>query len=306
MKKVKQNIFPRMATFAKYSIKDLEKLSGIKAHTLRIWEKRFGILKPERTATNIRYYSNDNLRHILNVGVLNKSGIKISHIARMEEPEIAEKVNSINLVKTDDNDLIENLLLAMIDMNEAAFQKIFSAAILRLGFENTIQQVIFPFFKRIGIMWQTGAVNPAQEHFVSNIIKQKMYVAIDSAGIHERTDMPVALLFLPENELHELSLLFYNYALKSRGIKTVYLGQSVPNESLLRIFSIVNPDYLVTVATNEISIKEFGILIQTISNVISGKKMFISGIVAMHYEKKIPANIRIFKDLPQLLRLMNI
>lgn len=292
-----------MQVASRYSISDLEKLSGIKAHTLRIWEKRFGILNPERTSTNIRYYSTDDLRMLLNIGILNKNGFKISHIVEMGGAEIAEKVAAINIVKSDDDALIDNLLMAMIDLNESRFRKIFSDSILRAGFEHTIEQVIFPFFKRIGVMWQIGTINPAQEHFVSNIVRQKLHVAIDGLPVPDANVKPVVLLFLPENELHELSLLFYNYALRSRGVRTVYLGQSVPLGDVINVCTDVQPGILVTVATNEMSGKLFAGFARSIGKLSAGRKILVSGRVAIAAGKSLPSNVRLFRNLSELLRL---
>lgn len=289
---------------ANYSIKDLEKLSGIKAHTLRIWEKRYALFEPDRTDTNIRYYSNDDLKRILSISQLNKNGFKISVIAGMKDSEINEKVSAINLVRTESEDLIDNLIVGMIDMNESYFDQIFSASILRIGFENTIQKVIFPFFHRIGVMWQTGGINPAQEHFVSNIVRQKLIVAND--GLSRRSEEKkslTAVLFLPENELHEMSLLFYNYVLRSRNIKTVYLGQSVPAGSIIRIAEIVNADILVGVFTNPLSKKEMEKYFESLINIKETKKIFLSGKAVLEYKKKFPAKISVFKDMAELVSL---
>lgn len=289
---------------SKYSIKDLEKLSGIKAHTIRIWEKRFGVIEPSRTDTNIRYYSNDDLRRLLNISLLNKHGIKISEISEMSETEIHEKVSSINLVKTENEDLIENLILGMIDMNEKLFDKIFSTCILRMGFENTILNVVFPFLNRIGVMWTTGSINPAQEHFVSNIIRQKIIVATESLGHMEESTSQTALLFLPDNELHEISLLFYNYALRARKYKTIYLGQAVPTSSLSRILKIIKPDILVTLVfslASDVKFRDFFALLNSISE---KKKILISGQAAFENKKHLPANAHFFTNLQELLKLI--
>ena len=290
---------------ANYSIKDLEKLSGIKAHTLRIWEKRYALFEPDRTDTNIRYYSNDDLKRILSISQLNKNGIKISVIAGMNDSEINEKVSAINLIRTESEDMIDNMIVGMIDLNEAYFDKIFSACILKMGFENAIQKVIFPFFHRIGIMWQTGGINPAQEHFVSNIVRQKLIVANDGLSLtNEEKKSTNAVLFLPENELHEMSLLFYNYALRARNIRTVYLGQTVPLSSLVRIVEIVKPDFLISVITNSFSKKEMEKFFYLLADVKGIKRIFLSGKAMLEYKKSVPSRITIFKDLAELLQVI--
>jgi len=162
-----------------YSIKDLETLSGIKAHTLRIWEQRYQLLKPHRTNTNIRLYTNEDLRRILNVSLLNKSGTKISKIASLNDNELYEQVNKLTKESDNNADQIESLILSMIELDEERFEKIVNSCILRLGLIKTIDEILFTFLQKIGIMWQTGSINPAQEHFISNLIRQKIIVAID-------------------------------------------------------------------------------------------------------------------------------
>jgi MerR family transcriptional regulator, light-induced transcriptional regulator len=293
-----------MLSLVHYSIKDLEQLSGVKAHTLRIWEKRYAIIVPKRTDTNIRYYNNDDLRKVLNISFLNRNGIKISKISDLSDEQIALKVSQLNLIKTDHDNLIESLIIAMIDLDELRFNKVFSAAVLRLGFEQTIEEIIFPFFRRIGVMWQTGAVNPAQEHFLTSIIRQKIIVAIDSLSIPDLATSPSAVLFLPNNELHELSLLLYNYALRFRGFRTFFLGQAVPMQDLQLIVEIVKPSILLTVVTNPMTNSEFADFIKDINSIITDARFLISGKVALDSKKSFPDKVETFKDLKSLIQLL--
>jgi len=295
-----------MSDLSKYSIKDLEQISGIKAHTLRIWEKRYGLLRPDRTDTNIRYYSHADLKHLLNISLLNKNGMKISRIARLSQCQIHEQVTTLTLIRTKDEDLIDNLVNAMIDLDQTLFLNTFSNALLRLGFEQTMLQIIFPFFKRVGIMWQTDAVNPAQEHFVSNIVRQKLYVAIDALRVENAAQAPRALLFLPENELHELKLLFYHYALRARGVHTIYLGQSLSTECFPRIITTINPQYLITAVSNESLLQKPDAFICKVAGLAVGASLFISGNIAAGQSKQLPANVYAFKDLGELLGLLKL
>lgn len=228
-----------------YSIKDLEKLSSVKAHTLRIWEKRYGLIKPQRTSTNIRYYSDAELKKLLNVTALLKSGMKISHIAKLSENELTQKALYIYQTPNDYEDLEKKLVIAMVDLNEPAFNKIFNKSIMSIGFEDTMINVIYPFLNRIGVLWQTGSIIPAHEHFVSNFIRQKLIVAIDSIQIDYLAANKKFILFLPEGELHELGLLFYNYLIRARGHRVLYLGQSTPIGSLIESHKKWQADYLV-------------------------------------------------------------
>lgn len=229
-----------------YSIKDLERLSGIKAHTLRIWEKRYGIITPERTDTNIRYYDDEELKKVLNIAILNNYGIKISKIVGLSASELSQKVLDISTESVSESIQVESLLVAMVDMNEFRFEKILANCTIRLGFEQTMMKVIYPFFKKVGVLWQTGAINPAQEHFISNLIRQKLIVAIDSQGLMTKEGSKRFLLFLPEGELHEIGLLFYNYLILKAGHKVVYLGQSVPVKDVVSVDAVNPADYILT------------------------------------------------------------
>jgi len=292
-----------MQSTGKYSIRDLERLSGVKAHTIRIWEKRYGIIKPERTDTNIRYYSNEDLRQLLNISVLNNHGFKISAISEMSEAEVARRLSDLQVVKQDKDNYQENLLLSMIELNEAQFNKTFHSAVVNRGFEQTVISVIFPFFERIGVMWQTGTINPAQEHFISNIIRQKIIAATDALNVMPDTNAQTVLLFLPEGELHELGVLFYNYAFRARGYKTVYLGQSVPLESLQRITGICHPDLVVTAMINASQRKDYEHFTQLLAKTFPGKKIFYTGLVPSSSGIKLPKHAYLVADLIALLRL---
>jgi DNA-binding transcriptional MerR regulator len=166
-----------------FTIKDLENLSGIKAHTLRIWEQRYSFLKPERTGTNIRYYSNDELKKILNVALLNKYGYKISHIDKMNEGEIKEKILSLNQMEAQQERIVNELIQCMVDIDIDKLETILDKYISARGIEKTIIQIIFPFMEKIGILWLTNHINPAQEHLITNIIRQKLIVGWYCAGI---------------------------------------------------------------------------------------------------------------------------
>jgi len=223
-----------------FTIKDLENLSGIKAHTIRIWEQRYNFLKPHRTTTNIRYYSNDELKTVLNIALLNKYGFKISHIDRMQPQEIREKILSLGDVRAIQERIINDLVQEMVDLDIEKFEKILTNYIAAKGIERTVIQIIFPFLEKIGILWQTGHVNPAQEHLVTNIIRQKLIVGIETTVSHIKLDKTF-LLFLPEGEHHELGLLFMYYLIKSRGAKAIYLGANVPVKDVEHVINLKKP-----------------------------------------------------------------
>ncbi|MFZ9718615.1 MAG: MerR family transcriptional regulator, partial [Chitinophagaceae bacterium] len=193
----------------KFTIKDLENLSGIKAHTIRIWEQRYSFLRPQRTATNIRYYSNQELKTLLNISLLNKYGYKISHINRMGNEELRSKILSLSGAQAQQERIVNDLIQHMIDLNTEDFEEVLDQYIVARGIEKTITHIIFPFLDRIGILWVTDHINPAQEHLITNIIRQKLIVGIESIATPFKLNTKV-LLFLPENEHHELGLLFLN------------------------------------------------------------------------------------------------
>lgn len=285
----------------KYSIKDLEALSGIKAHTLRIWEQRYGILQPERTDTNIRLYSNEDLKRILNVSALNKNGIKISKIARLTGPQINDEVKKLAVQATDKEGIIDKLIISMVDLNEDGFSRIISLSTLHDGFEKTVTEVIFPFLGKIGVMWQTEAINPAQEHFVSNIIRQKLISAIDKVkGIGESGEK--ILFFLPEGELHELSLLFYTYQAKASGYSVIYLGQSVPTQDLKKIITIADVKLAVTVITQPLSKTTLPSYCKELAAIFHGNKVLVSGAQFIKSKIKLPQNLILFKESNDFLK----
>jgi len=276
---------------ASYSIKELENLSGIKAHTIRIWEKRYGIIKPARTETNIRYYCDEDLKRLLNIAILNKYGMRISNIAKLNDNEMSEKVMqySSNLSDTESN--IENLILAMVDLDEYKFDRVLSRYIMHEGFENSVLKIIFPFFKRIGLMWQTGAINPAHEHFVSNLFRQKLLVAIDNILVTDKTDVESFVLFLPEGEFHELALLFYYYIIKKSGKRVYYLGNSVPFNDLVETVNMVKPDYLFTSLTTSMIKEDISDYFKKLSNTFSNQKIYVTGLQIIEDIIKLPSNI---------------
>lgn len=287
-----------MSVYATYSIKDLEQLTHVKSHTIRIWEKRYGILQPERSDTNIRRYSNDDLKKLLNISFLNEHGYKISKIVQMTDVEIGQKIQEINFTSTGNDRLIENLIVAMLDLNEVAFQKALNTAILRLGFVKSFTDVVFVFFDRIGLMWQTGTINPAQEHFVSNIVRNKIIAATESLEYHPARDAKKIILLLPEAELHEIGLLLTNYMLRVQGFDTTYLGQAVPLDTLPRVIEILQPDYLICSFTNAVNNLDVADTVLELSRLFANQ-IFISGIATKQL-KLLPENVNIYQGFEAL------
>ena len=295
----------RKVSVSNYSIKDLEHLSGIKAHTLRIWEQRYSFLHPKRTDTNIRLYDDDDLRLILNVSLLRDNGYKISKIAGMDARQISEAVRQITDQQVSHhNEQIHALSLAMLDLDEERFEKIMSTNILQQGFEQTMLQVVFPFLRKIGILWQTGSVTPAQEHFISNLIRQKLIVAIDGCYVSSKDKVRKYLLFLPEGELHELTLLFCYYAIKSRKNKVIYLGQNVPLPDVESTFQLYKPDYVLSVITTNKPTAKTQRYITQLGEKFKDAQILLSGYQLLANEMKFPPNAVVLRRLEEFVGLL--
>lgn len=234
----------------RYSISDIEGLIGIKAHTIRAWEARYNLVPPKRTPTNIRYYEEDDLKHLLNIVTLNEKGYKISRIARMSTSQINDLV--LQLQSDFNNDTVQVLRLsdATLKYDEIAFAEILSGCIEEMGLVNTMDLVLFPFMKKVGMLWQTGAIDPSQEHFASNLIRDRIIVEIDKVNKPEKKNPKRFLLFLPEAEMHETGLLFARYLLKRCGMDTLYLGQEIPYSDLKKVILHYKPDYAFIVLTS--------------------------------------------------------
>ncbi len=287
-----------------FTIKDLENLSGIKAHTIRIWEQRYNFLKPQRTNTNIRYYSNDELKTVLNIALLNKYGFKISHIDRMQPQEIREKILSLGDARAIQERIINDLVQEMIDLEMERFEKILANYIAAKGIERTVIQIIFPFLEKIGILWQTGHINPAQEHLVTNIIRQKLIVGIETTVSHIKLDKTF-LLFLPEGEHHELGLLFMYYLLKSRGARTIYLGANVPLKDAEHVIKLKKPDIVFVHLTATASSFNFEKFLNNVEQRFGSVGTIISGQLTQQYKKRIPASVQFKRSLSEVMEYLS-
>ncbi|HEX3008813.1 MAG TPA: MerR family transcriptional regulator [Bacteroidales bacterium] len=274
---------------AVYSIKDLEKLSGIQAHTIRIWEKRYKLVCPRRTDTNIRVYTDEDLKRLLNIAILNNNGIKISKIARLSDEEMKDRILSLTEDTGRNENQIDALVLSMVELNESKFEKVLSRLILQNGFEEAITHIIYPFLSKIGVLWQTGNINPAQEHFITNLIRQKLFVAIDSVLTDDLPDRKRFILFLPEGELHDIALLYYSYLIKKMGHEVIYLGQTVPFSDIVEVNKIKPCQYLVTSMTTPVPDDTLDEFLSDISKSFPEQKIFIlSGQIGPNEVEKYP------------------
>jgi DNA-binding transcriptional MerR regulator len=292
-----------LQNMGKYSIKELEQLSGIKAHTIRIWEKRHRLIEPKRSTTNIRSYSDDDLKKIINVAVLNNNGVKISKIVQLSLAEINQQVVELSESKNDIDIFIEQLIVAMIDMEEEVFEKLLGSLTLKYGFEKTMLEIVYPFMEKIGVLWLTDNITPAQEHFISHLIRQKIIVAIDALPLAPKTERK-AVLFLRETEIHELGLLFYHYMIKKMGIRTYYLGQTVPHRSLISACGEHQPDLIVTALTAGPKPSEMQKYLDQLSADFPNSRILITGYALKKADVSPPKNISIFPNVLVLKDLL--
>ncbi len=285
-----------------YSIKDVEILSGVKAHTLRIWEQRYHLLEPERTDTNIRYYSDDQLRLLLNVATLNRNGMKISKIARLKKHELNNEVLKVFEATSEPDNLLDSLIHSMIDFDERRFEKTLSSAIIKLGFEGSFNKLIFPFLIRTGVLWATGSVRVSQEHFISNLIRRKISAAIDGVFNEPVAGAKKFVLFLPEGETHELLLMFIDYTLRKNNQHVAYLGCSLPFDELSFVNESFKPDFLVTYRTVSNDTMSFDTYIKKICGAFPKCRIIISGQQATELAK-LPANCKVVRSADELISL---
>ncbi len=221
-----------------FTIKDLENLSGIKAHTIRIWEKRYQLLQPKRTSGNIRFYDTDNLQKLLNVALLNKNNYKISKIADLSEESIVLIARELANKSAFVDNAVNSFMLSMFSFDQVSFNQTYNQLLINKTFRQVFKEVFIPFLNHIGLMWQTNTLTPAHEHFISNLISQKIQIQIEKIQQSMLLDSEVVyVLFLPENEIHELGLMYLNYELSLRSKRTIYLGQSIPLDNLNTLIS---------------------------------------------------------------------
>jgi DNA-binding transcriptional MerR regulator len=293
----------------KYSIKDLEKYSGIKAHTIRIWEQRYQLLVPKRTSTNIRYYDEDQLKYLLNVTLLLDHGFKISQVCKFTDQEFQSQLREIlgkqGASKRDQqvNAAVNELVISMLDLDERRFEKILSSALLQRTFEEVLKEIIYPFLKRIGVMWRTGEVSTAQEHFIYQLIRQKIIVAIDGILMPPK-EAEKYLLFLPKSEFHDLLILLFTYILKNRGRQCIYLGADIPFKDLKQVTQITKPDVLFTFVKAPASKIDTQAYVYELSENFAENDILITGNPYFMEELEYPDNVLLIPDIEDLLPIL--
>ncbi len=288
-----------------YSIKDLEQLSGIKAHTLRIWEQRYNFIKPNRTDTNIRNYNVEDLKLILNIALLKDHGLKISKIAKLSEEQIQKEVVKIADQQLGFPDQVQALTTSMLELDEERFELIINANVDKFGFETTMINIVYPFLIKIGTLWITGSIGPVQEHFMSNLIRQKLIVAIENIDRkHTAINTKSFVLYLPEGEYHEIGLLFAQYIIRSRGHKITYLGQSLPKGDLEYVVNLQKPDYIFVAITSFPNADNIQKYLTWMSSKIQHTEILLTGYQVMNQPLKLAKNMKVIANIEELISMI--
>jgi len=291
----------------KYSISDLEKLSGVQSHTIRIWEQRYQALKPHRSAGNTRYYDDNHLKRLLNLVTLNHSGIKISQACALTDAEIndlIEKAITESAVTTTEfEQYINQLLIHGLAYDEQPFHKLLSGAIAQYGLTTIYEQVLYPILNRAGLMWQQDKICPAQEHFLSNLIRQKLFTAID--GLPAHTNDTTWLLFLPEDEGHDIGLLFAKYVLRNAGQKVIYLGSHVPLSALATTIKDNQIDHMLLFMTHARLIPDTQDYINQLAHQFKSARIHLAGNSRLLSEVNMPKKVHWFRSIGDLKRYIH-
>jgi MerR family transcriptional regulator, light-induced transcriptional regulator len=249
-----------------FSISDLSAFSGIKQHTIRIWEQRYDALKPARSEGNTRHYDNGQLRRLLNISTLKDLGYKVSAVCKMPDDElftlVAQHENKLEESNGDEY-FITQLIAAAMSYDEAWFDKMYTHSLLLYGMKDHYIRILYPLLNRIGMMWRNNRIIPPYEHFISNLIRKKLLRAIDGLPAIKNVE-DSWLLFLPEDEYHEIGLLFSAYLIQLSGRKVFYIGSSVPFDCLTTIVSETKAHNLlcfVVIRRKEEQLKKFSDLL---------------------------------------------
>lgn len=255
-----------------FTIQDFEILTGIKAHTIRIWEKRYNILTPSRINRNVRVYSLSELQKILNISLLYKNNYKISKIAKLSDDLLSEEAKTVALSDFSNNYEINSLLLCMYSFDENLFQNTYLKLSKKDSFIEIFSNTYIPLLNHLGLLWQTNSIKPAHEHFISNLIYQK--IALNTAALPniETIKEPVNVLFLPFGEIHDLGLFFLNYYLKLKGERTVYLGKSIPFDNLFYVNSQIKSITWITYFMLDTSTEEKTMFLDNVEKLVSNNK----------------------------------
>ncbi|MGB3545514.1 MAG: MerR family transcriptional regulator [Saprospiraceae bacterium] len=264
---------------AVYTISDLEKLSGVKAHTIRVWEKRYGLIQPRRTPANVRYYEDEHLRKLLNVTLLKKQGLRISKIADLSEEDILCRVAAASDLSAPFASQPDALTLAMLDLDEFLFDRILRRNTEQHGFERTVIEVIYPFLDRLGLLWVTDGITTVHHRFVSRLIRRKLMAAIDGCPPppRHRRDLRRFLLFLPPGEEQELLLLFIEFLLRNRSFATLNLGSDIDLIDLGDARRFYRPTHVLSLLSDTHADRPATDFVWELTNVFPEAQLLLSG-----------------------------
>jgi DNA-binding transcriptional MerR regulator len=291
---------------SQFSIKDLENLTGVKAHTIRIWEKRYNLLEPKRTETNIRYYDLANFQKLLNVSYLNNNGYKISKISTIGEDEIPRLVREIASKHDIDNHAINTLKLSMLNFDQSLFYNTYDTLLEEKSFRSIFYDIFIPMLSNIGMLWQTDTISPSHEHFITTLIRQKIIASTEKIQSKQiNNSKKTFVLYLPDNEIHELGLMFINHEIVSNGYHSIFLGSSIPLESLTDLQNYYDEIIFVSYFTVKPEKEHIHKYIETFNSVLlepSGSKFWVLGQMLSHLDlDDLPKGIRPFTSIRQLL-----
>ena len=285
-----------------YSINDIEALTGIKAHTLRIWEKRYGLITPKRTETNIRYYEDDDLKKLLNIALLNRNGFKISAIAKMSPEEMLEEVATLTEVDIDYDDQIDTLTLSMIELDEDKFNRIIDKHIEERGFENTLFEIVFPLLDKVSGMWMSGSFKRVHEYFLSFMIRRKIVAAIEEMKNEDGPDNGKrVLIFLFNESIFGLSFILAHFLLRRRGFKVTNIGNSVLPQDILDAANLCKPDYIFTFYDVQGTAKEFDSMLNSLIGHGIRMPILVAGAPMDQLDEKKYENVNYLGSLDQTL-----
>lgn len=291
-----------------YSISDLEKLSGIQSHTIRIWEQRYKALVPHRSIGNTRYYDDEHVKRLLNIVSLHQTGLKISQICQLPDSDmkqlIQQDIEDISHLNMEFEIIIVQLIKHGLAYDETAFNELLNRCIKPYGVKTCYQEIIYPLLVRVGLMWQGSMLCPAQEHFISNLVRQKIFAEINVLPPFKK-DSSTWLLFLPEDEGHDIGLLFANYTLRNAGKKVIYLGSHVPLPSLEDAMQANQIDYLLLFMTHTRLVNDVQNYIDHLAKTFSTIKIYIAGSNKLIDELNLPLQVNWLKSLNDLEQLIH-
>jgi len=289
-----------------YSIAELEQYSGIKAHTIRMWEQRYGLLVPHRTETNIRVYDDEQLRRLLNVAALVQGGMRISLIAKLSEEEFVQKLDLQFADQIHEHTYareINAMIMAGLTYDEAMFHRTFAECMMRYGLEVTYVDILYPVLKRVGLMWCTREMDVCQEHYISNLVRQKLFTAADNLTA-PKPSAKKWVLFLPEQESHDIGLLYTNFLIRQYGNKLYYLGQGVPLDILAANIDQVSPDFMLTFVKHTAKIDWAQNFVNDISALFSLCHPIVAGHPHILESIEKPENVSLLDKPDQLLKFI--